>query len=225
MDNSRCCVLVPVASTVEPETSACLSHLSGRGYAIRMLRGCAQVDFARAVLATAALDDGFDEIMWIDSDVVFDPHNVDKLRRHGLPLTCGIYPRKGSPNFACTFMEKGTVTFGIGGGLIEVKYAGMGFMHVRRAVFEGMAVHLPRCYGSYDPNKPVVPYFRPMIVAEGDREEYLSEDSSFCHRARRVDVKVMADTTIRLGHAGRYVYDWDDTVAKTSYTTVNVTVS
>jgi hypothetical protein len=224
----KCAVLVPVASSIEPETGECLQRLAARGYAVRTLRGCAQVDFARAVLATAALDDGFEEVMWIDSDVVFDAGAVDRLRGHGLPLAVGIYPRKGAPHFACTFAAPGTVVFGEGGGLVEVKYAGMGFMHVRRGVFERMEreLKLPRCGGAYDPAKPVVPYFLPAVVpADGGRWEYLSEDASFCHRARRLGVKVVADTTIRLGHVGRYRYDWDDTTARPSYSTINVVVA
>lgn len=215
-----------MARDIEPETQSGLQQLAQRGYAIRTLKGCAQIDFARAVLATAALDDGFTEVMWIDSDVAFNADDVDRLRGHNLPLSLGIYPRKGSPHFACTFAKPGEVVFGAGGGLVEVKYAGMGFMHVRCEVFERMEkeLKLPRCHGSYDPAKPIVPYFRPMIVEEKGRPEYLSEDSSFCERARQIGVKVMADTTIRLGHVGRYVYDWDDTVAKPSYTTVNVAV-
>lgn len=225
---SKCAVLVPVASVIEPETADCLGALIAAGYPVRTLRGCAQVDFARAVLATAAVDDGFDEVLWIDSDVTFALADVERLRGHGVPLSCGVYPRKGAPAFACTFLGEGAVAFGAAGGLTEVRYVGMGFMHVRRPVFEAMErqLSLPRCHGSYDPTKPIVPYCLPMVVEAGEgRREYLSEDASFCYRARQVGVPVMADTTIRLGHVGRYRYDWNDVCARPSYDAVTVTIA
>jgi hypothetical protein len=45
-------------------------------------------------MASDALAQGFDELMWIDSDGVFDPDDVDKLRQHDLPLVCGICAKK-----------------------------------------------------------------------------------------------------------------------------------
>ena len=39
---------------------------------------------------------------------------------------------------------------------------------------------------------------------------YLSEDYSFCERARSAGHKVFADTSIRLGHVGEYEYVWED---------------
>jgi hypothetical protein len=39
---------------------------------------------------------------------------------------------------------------------------------------------------------------------------YLAEDFSFSHRARAAGFKIFADTTIRLGHIGRYAYSWED---------------
>lgn len=227
MDPKDCAVLVPVARGIEPETQDRLGRLVELGYPVRTLRGCAQVDFARAVLVGAALDDGFEEVLWIDSDITFAPGDVERLRGHDLPLTCGLYPRKGAPSFAATFLNPGAVTFGPGGGLVEVRYAGMGFMHVRRLVFEEMerVLGMPRCYGSYDPNRPIVPYFLPSVVeAGGGRREYLSEDASFCHRARQIGVPVMADTTIRLGHVGSYSYDWDDVVPRERCAELRVTI-
>ena len=39
-------------------------------------------------LATEALADGFEELMWIDADIAFDPRSVDRLRSHNLPIVC-----------------------------------------------------------------------------------------------------------------------------------------
>jgi hypothetical protein len=61
-----------------------------------------------------------------------------------------------------------------------------------------------------------VPYFWPLVIEtevstpDKPRHWYLSEDFSFCHRARAAGYKIFADTTIRLGHVGRYVFGWED---------------
>lgn len=213
MDPAGCVILVPVASSIEPETDHGLQALRNRGYTVRTLRGSSQVDLARSTLATEALADGFKETMWIDSDVLFDPDDIEKLRRHKQPLTAGLYQKKTRPAaFAGKFMD-GTesVTFGKGGGLIEMRYVGMGFTHVRASVYRAIEKHLemPSCYGGYE-GKKVTPYFIPSLAPEGDGWCYLSEDFSFCHRARNAGYPPMADTTIRLSHIGRYAYGWDD---------------
>lgn len=213
-DSQSCLVLVPVASVIDPETNDCLSKLIDRGYKIQTLRGCSQVDLARSILASDAMRERWPETMWIDSDVVFDPDDVEKLRSHNRPLTAGLYPKKGRAEFACKFLS-GTAgaTFGIGGGLLEMEYVGMGFTHVRAEVYERIAneLKLPVCGGGYDPAKLVTPYFIPSLAPDSTGGwYYLSEDYSFCHRARTVGFSVMADTSIRLGHTGRKTYTWDD---------------
>jgi hypothetical protein len=52
-------------------------------------------------MATDALADGFQETMWIDSDIGFHPDAVDRLREHNLPLSCALYPQKGRRALAC----------------------------------------------------------------------------------------------------------------------------
>ena len=90
-------------------------------------------------------------------------------------------------------------------------------MHVRREVYETVqrVTELPVCNARF--GKPVAPYFLPMIIADEsaqallpDAHWYLPEDFSFSERARRAGYKVMADTSIRLGHIGNYEYGWED---------------
>jgi hypothetical protein len=45
-------------------------------------------------MATDAIADGFEELMWIDSDMAFEPKSVERLRGHNLPPVCGRYPTK-----------------------------------------------------------------------------------------------------------------------------------
>lgn len=46
-------------------------------------------------MASDAMRDEFAETLWIDSDVGFEPDDVEQLQKLDLLLSCGIYPRKG----------------------------------------------------------------------------------------------------------------------------------
>ena len=210
-DPSRCVVLVPVGGRIEPACDDALRKLEGRGYPVRRVYGYSAIDQGRNAMATRALADGFAELMWIDADVGFDPEDVERLRAHDLPLSCGIYPKKGQRAFAFNFKdETRQVELGRRGGLLEIARAGLGFTHTRREVYDRIerACELPACNEVF--GEKMLPYFMPMIVAERVGHSYLAEDFAFCERASRAGVKVMADTRIRLGHVGNYAYGWED---------------
>jgi hypothetical protein len=61
---------------------------------------------------------------------------------------------------------------------------------------------------------PVVPYFQPLVFEDPEVGwRYMSEDYSFCWRAREAGHKVMLDTSIRLWHVGSYTYGWEDVIS------------
>ncbi|MEX2138199.1 MAG: hypothetical protein WD894_02980 [Pirellulales bacterium] len=178
---------------------------------MRRVYGYAAIDQARNDMATDALADGFEETMWIDADISFDPAAVDQLCAAQLPLVCGIYARKGRRALACHALP-GTrrLVFGVGGGLVELRYAGTGFLLVRRQVYIEMQerLGLPVCNQRF--GRLTIPFFQPIVIPDGGGHWYLPEDFAFCERARQCGYKIMADTTIRLWHHGSYGYSWED---------------
>jgi len=207
----KCIVLVPVGSHVEPECERGLARLEARGYTVRRVYGYAAIDQARSQMATDALAEGYEELLWIDSDIGFEADAVDRLREHHLPIVCGIYPKKGVRALSCHLAPNTpTVVFGAGGGLLEILYAATGFLLTRREVYETMQekLTLPVCNEAFA--RPIVPYFLPLIGERDGKPWYLGEDFAFSERARRAGFSVMADTTIRLRHMGRYGYTWED---------------
>jgi predicted O-methyltransferase YrrM len=208
---SECVVLVPAGGAIESGCDDALRELERRGHPVWRVRGYSAVDAARNQISTDALAAGFAELMWIDSDVAFDPDDIARLRAHNLPITCGLYPKKGPRQFACEFLA-GTpaIRFGRRGGLMEVRYCGFGFTHTRRAVFETIqsALGLPVCNRRF--GSPLVPYFAPVVVSDPGGAWSISEDYAFCERARRCGFRVVADTSVRLWHIGPYRYGWED---------------
>lgn len=208
---SHCVILVPFLGYIHQECDASLKELERRGYPVRRVGGYSAIDQGRNQMATDALADGFEETLWIDSDIAFHPDDVAKLRARNLPIAAALYPQKGRRALA-SHVIPGTpkMTFGKDGGLSEMLYAGTGFLLVRREVYLKMLeeLSLPLCNERFE--KPTIPFFQPLIRAIEDGTWYLAEDYAFGHRARACGYKIWADTTIRLGHIGNYRYSWED---------------
>jgi hypothetical protein len=210
-DRSRCIVLVQQRDGVDPACEESLHGLEALGYRVRRSNSSAAIDRTRSEMATQALAEGHEELLWVDPDIAFDPAAVDRLRSHDLPLVGGLFAKRGVPHFGCRFLP-GTeeLTLGEGGGPAEVRYLGTGFLLTHRRVYEDVAraFDLPTCNTI---ETPTVPYFLPMVVRDAEIGFwYLSEAWSFCERARQAGHKVMLDTAIRLWHYGRYPYGWED---------------
>jgi len=209
MDPRRCVILVPFASSITPPCERALEELERRGYPVRRVGGYAAIDQGRNQMATDALLDGFEETMWIDADVDFHPNSIDRLRAHNLPIVAGIYPQKGKRALASHIMPGSPkMVFGKDGGLVEILYAGAGFLLVRREVYMAVQQRLPMCNERF--KIPLIPFFHPMLHQCEDGHWYLAEDYAFCERARQCGYKIMADTTIRLWHIGNHAYGWED---------------
>ncbi len=216
LDPKKCVILTPVGGHIEPECDDSLRKLEARGYTVRRVRGYAAIDQARNQMATDALRDGFEELMWVDSDVAFRPEDVERLRSHQLPIICGIYPKKGKRALSCHVMPGvKNIVFGAGGGLEELLYAATGFLLVRRQVFIDLQqeLGLPNCNERF--GRTVVPYFMPLLHPEPGGHWYLAEDYAFSERARQCGYLIWADTTVRLRHIGSYAFSWEDAGAQT----------
>jgi len=209
----RCTVLVPYLTHVEPACERGLRELERRGYTVMRYASTAAVDRTRCDAAALALRDEIDELVWIDSDIAFEPDDVDRLRRHAAPLIGGIYAKKGVRGIAAHLLPDQELRVGDGGGRTAVRYVGFGFVCVQRRVFDDIqrVFSLPVCNTAF--GAPTIPWFLPMVIADPDRPGehwYLGEDYAFCERARQSGHEILVDSSIRLGHVGSYVYGWED---------------
>ena len=145
----------------------------------------------------------YDYIMWIDSDSVFTPEQFKSLltqmeQNNNLKILSGLYFREGKKDYAAAILWKsnylqkhGKVKYlkpkDIKGqsDLIEVEFAGMGFMLVRYGVFE----------------KLDYPWFQPlaMLGAKG-YVSFTSEDIAFCNQAKIKGFTTYLDPKVLIGH-------------------------
>jgi hypothetical protein len=144
----------------------------------------------------------YDYLMWIDSDIIFTPAQFSKLLNCNKDIVSGIYQMADGKSLATVqnwdeeyFKHHGHFNFltlqDINGkeDLIEVSYTGMGFMLMKKGVFENMEY----------------PWFRPIEKQIGDAIDFTMEDVAFCLKAAEAGFKVFVDPAVRVGHEKKIV--------------------
>ena len=216
-ERSKCIIITPTIERVERATEDQLRKLNAMGYAVHVTYGSSSVNLVRSQLASMALKEGFEEIFWIDHDVTFQIEDFERIRNYDLPIACGVYCFKTICTKLMMQMPPGDhkIILGKGGGLTEVEIAPLGFFYSKRKVYEDIRKNLalPDCRD--DDGKLFTPYFLPFTVPFPDgTHAYLIDDGAFCTRARQCGYKVLVDTSIRLGHIGKYEYSWEEITDK-----------
>lgn len=206
-------ILVPVGSHIEPACDESLRQLEKDGIKVYRKYGFSAIDQGRCVMAQQAIDEDYEHLFWIDSDISFHPTDVYKIINRNIntkgayPFTTGAYTVKGWPALTTKFHDEfEQILFGRHGGLYEVEYAATGFMYTHVSVYENIKLQYGlnpvRIWGG---QYTVHPWFLPMIIGD----EYVGEDFAFCHRAKQSGITIFCDTTVRLAHIGRYSYSFD----------------
>jgi GT2 family glycosyltransferase len=142
----------------------------------------------------------YDYLMWIDSDMVFEPEDFFKLIDHDKDVVSGIYKMSDNVNYATVetmdedffeqwmhypFLNQKTIDKKEG-KLFKADYTGMGWMLCKYGVFEKMT------YPYFYPRKQEWPQY--------NWEEFVWDDVEFCLRAKEAGFDVWVDPKIRIGH-------------------------
>lgn len=156
-------------------------------------------DGAMNVATEKFLRSDCDEMLLIDTDIIFSPKHVAQLLEHNEPLVFGIYPKKlPGLTFPMEWLGEESPFLNNPNPLVEVKRTARGFMRAHRSVFERMADSVP-----------VVP----MFVGTGTMRQFWqtqpgghSEDFNFCDRWRALGGRILVDQRITTQHEGTAVY-------------------
>jgi hypothetical protein len=198
---------------------------------LEMQENDALITRARANLVAAFLDDpAATHLLFIDADIGFEPEQVLRLIACGADVCAAVYPvkridwEKIRRTIADGRLDTGAALHYVlevenpnriatRGEFVRVRYAGTGFLMIRRHVLERMcerhhalrfrADHNYRDALSGSANR--VALFECMIDAETGA--YLSEDFSFCKRWIEMGGEIWADLASRLKHVGPTVYE------------------
>jgi len=179
--------------------------------------GCSVVSRARNLLAKDMLESKCDYLLFIDSDINFEPDDIFRLMAWGTDPKKGIVAavprtRNESKVYIATldYDDNGDLTMN-GMGLVRAKRVATAFMLVRREVFETLEKKHPEwAYYDSKTDRMLSCMFDFQLTEEG----YIGEDFLFCDRVRSHGFEVWIDPTITLGHMGvqEYVGNYGDDV-------------
>src|SRR5262245_37397735 len=104
--NTSCLVLVPLFGQIAPRCEDGFLELERLGDRLLQALGIRVVHQGPSQMASDELHRDLAETMWIDPDIGFEANDVDRLRSHGLPLVCGIYPQTAGRSLACHLLPR-----------------------------------------------------------------------------------------------------------------------
>ncbi len=101
-------------------------------------------DHARNQACIQALQNGFQYVFFLDSDVIAPPDTIFRLMRHNLPIVSGLYCRRSPPHAIPVMLKEGKwVTSFPKDSLIEVDLVGAGCLLINTQVLRSMPQHRP----------------------------------------------------------------------------------
>lgn len=155
------------------------------------------VYIARHHLAVKAVRENFDQVLWLDSDMVFNEEIYDDLRFCHKPIVSGVCHSRRRPFTCCLFAD------------LDLNHLTRANWQEHREPFKvagcGMAACLMDVQVIRDVLKEYGQTFTPM--------ESYGEDLAFCKRAGELGYEIWADPDVRVGHIGHLTI-WPDEVQK-----------
>lgn len=191
-----------------------LYHLTDIGHDVTWLHygNVASTTKARNALVSEALHYGFQDLVFIDADIAFEPHALQRLITHDHDFVGGVQ-RSTGPNETFPYAvhpltnEKGEAVFDVEDGVAIVKSVSTAFFRMRAEAVRELMLRCPDLqyfdapvagadwllYALFDHR------LYPHPTMEG-RMKYHGEDYSFCELAREHGFVIRADLELDLTH-------------------------
>jgi hypothetical protein len=171
--------------------------------------GCSVVSRARNMIAHEFLKSDCDHLLFIDSDMNFEPESVLRLLawNQTKPIVGGAYEsrKEGKIYILSLDGDKDHVQMDAMGN-VKARRIATGFMMIQRQVFEKLAEMHPEWEHKDNTSDAMLHSFFDFKVT---REGYIGEDFLFCDRAQEAGFSVWIDPTIKLGHMGIHEFKSD----------------
>lgn len=192
----RVLVAVPCGDLVRAEFAQDLALMMGYTTFVRpqmevllyFLRGTYLVR-ARAGLVQVALDKACTHILWLDADMRFPKDTLLRLLGHEVSIVAANYPTRVAPILP-TALDMAYQPVFEAEGLTDVRACGMGVMLTATAVFTDIGK----------------PWF--AVGYSKAQDDYSSEDTYFCERARLAGYRILVDSALseQVAHLGEFAY-------------------
>ena len=182
MGNFRVVIAIPLASPfIYWRTVAAILEMEKPAVCDLMVFQGALVDRARNRLVEQMLDHPIapTHLFFLDSDIIPAPDTLKKLLRANRPIVSGLYRKRLPPYEPMALLRRGRTLYPIpvkGLRLRRVDVVGGGCLLIQRQVFEKIPP--------------------PWFTGEWRGDQHLSEDFSFCEKAKGKGFEVWADTSV-----------------------------
>lgn len=156
---------------------------------------------ARERLADFAIQNGYDHVLWLDSDTMFPSTLLIDMMAQDKDILTGVVAARRPPYYPCVYLSNGEKLEPVkdfDGHVIRVDSCGFGAILMKTEVLERMFEEFHTCF------QPILGY---------------GEDLSFCIRAKKLGYEIYADPNIDIGHIGKTV------IRKDSFRRENVSES
>lgn len=191
----RTLICIPCMDTIPAQFAQSLATLNKVGECAIAMEIGSLIYNARNDLAVKAINNGFDYVLWLDSDMTFAPDTFQKLYdtmiETNADIVSGLYFRRVPP-YTPVIIKSLTITDdGVShedyndypGETFEVDGAGFGCVLMKTEVLFSVLMEHKNM-------------FSPMTN--------VGEDLSFCWRAKQQGYKIVCNPEIKLGHVGHY---------------------
>ena len=153
------------------------------------------VQRARNSLVKLALDGGYDDLFFIDSDIEWEPEWFFRLLNRPEPGVGGALVKKtDTEGYTVKILDK-TLKYSSDKKLLEVNGVGTGFLKVSRFALE-------KLWEASDPYTSEGEKHRMVFDIKVENGELISEDYIMCNKWQSLGYKVWLDPTITCNHIG-----------------------
>lgn len=155
---------------------------------------------SRNLLSLYAIENGFDNVLWLDSDMLFPPYTLTKLEAYGMDMVTGLYVKRHEPVEPVLYEKIEEPERGADGKLVAniaayMDYPLDSFFPVAGCGFGCVLTSTKLLKHVWDEFGPA---FTPYPWA--------SEDISFCHRVNQLGYQIYCDSSVSCGHIGQFIY-------------------
>lgn len=150
---------------------------------------------ARNLLVEKFLESSCDYFLSLDTDIEWQPHQVEELMAHDKDIVSGLYRSRGPKGeYFPVYLKLADDGFYDRAPWSDVEDAtelmavpglGMGFCLIKRKVMEALGTAV----------------LWPYAETVNDLGGYMGEDITFCFRAREKGFETFLDPTVRVGHS------------------------
>lgn len=193
---ARILIAIPAMDSVPTQFCHSLSVIQHVGECMVAFQISSLVYTARDNLSKQAVSTGADYVLWLDSDMVFEPDLLVRLMAHmedpEIDMVSGLYHRRVAP-YTPVLFDKLEIT--------DTECISTEFDTLPDEPFEvggcGFGGVLMRSSVLYKVVSKHGALFTPI--------NGVGEDLSFCWRARQCGCKIICDPSIELGHVGHSI--------------------